>query len=334
MSDRDPAVKDSSALATAAIAPWTDPSASQPILDRGPALPLIISSSLYLRVLAAILIVWFHTPGTPGRQLVGPGLMVFLCLSFMQAGQRQAFWPTLRRRTRRLMLPWAAWWLIYAAARFRIARGVPTELTDPASIWTLLIWPSAHLWYLPFVYFNGMLVQAARHAMTPLNTRLKVAMSLMVGMLLLLLLPLAHNLPQLAGQWWVAMPTIGIGVAYGYALRLGRRQRQFGFAAVTVVVWLTCLPILAIGRADVAFTYAVGALLMLLCVVRVPRHRMVTRLASLTLGVYLVHPLAMFALWKFLGADQPYWVMLPATVVLSFALAALLRRMPYTRAIV
>lgn len=322
MSDAD------KATSTPAISPA--PAAA----SRAPTQPFIIGSTFYLRVVAATAIVWFHIPGVPGREYAAPGLMAFLCLSFMQAGQRQAFGPALRRRTQRLMLPWLAWWLIYAAARVRIDGGILHAVRPIDSFATFMTWPSAHLWYLPFVYVNGTLVQLARIVMTPLHTRLKVALSLGSGVVMLLLLPQARGLSWIATMWWLALPTIGLGVTYGYALRLDWRRRRFSFLAIAAAVWVGCVPNVLGDRYETALAYSVGALLMLLCVVRIPRPRIVTRLAALTLGVYLVHPLAMWILWRLIGFEQPHWITLSGTTLLSFTIVAAMRRLPYARAIV
>lgn len=297
-------------------------------------MPLIIGSSMYLRVAAAAALVWFHTPSTPFRYYVGgPALVVFLCLSFMQSGQRQAFWPSLRRRTERILVPWAAWWLIYAAAQFWMARGIPVELAN-FKAWTVLAWPKEHLWYLPFVFVNTLLVQAVRIGLTPLDKKIKLGLAFLGGLALLVLVSHIGEMPWIIGLWCLCLPAVGLGVAYGFALRLDRRRRLIAFTAIAATVCLAAIPAYIMGHRVVTLSYVIGSLLMLVCMVPIPRQRWVTWLACLTLGVYLVHPLVMLTLWKFLGAGQPYWIIAPLTLILSVVIAEAMRRLPYARAIV
>lgn len=314
---------------------WTPPAVQTCPVERAPSVPLIIGSSMYLRVAAAAALVWFHNPTAPFRYSVGgPALIVFLCLTFMQSGQRQAFWPALRRRAERLLVPWAAWWLIYAAAQFWMARGIPAGLADFRP-WTILAWPREHLWYLPFVFVNITLVQAVRIGLAPLdNKKIKLALAFLGGLALLVLVSRIGEMPWIVGLWCLCLPAVGLGVAYGFALRLDRCRRLIAFIAIAATICLAAIPAYIMGHHIVATSYTVGSLLMLVCMFPIPRQRWITWLACLTLGIYLVHPLVMLALWKLLGASQPYWVIAPLTLVLSTAIADVMRRLPYARAIV
>ncbi|MCC7408260.1 MAG: acyltransferase family protein [Phycisphaeraceae bacterium] len=293
---------------------WTPPVVQTRSAERAPSVPLIIGSSMYLRVVAAAALVWFHNPTAPFRYSVGgPALIVFLCLTFMQSGQRQAFWPALQRRAERILLPWLAWWLIYAAAQFWMARGIPAELAN-FKPWTILAWPREHLWYLPFVFVNITLVQAVRIGLAPLdNKKIKLALAFLGGLALLVLVSRIGEMPWIVGLWCLCLPAVGLGVAYGFALRLDRRRRLIAFTSIAATICLAAIPAYIMGHHIVTTSYAIGSLLMLICMIPIPRQRWITWLACLTLGVYLVHPLVMLMLWKLMGASQSYWVIAPLT---------------------
>jgi hypothetical protein len=105
----------------------------------------------WLRVLACLGIVWYHARG-PGEEFALAGLIVFVMLSVVLAHPREEpLKDRLHARAERLLLPWIFWWGVYA---------VLDVVTGRAGRWTAAEWPvlllagpSIHLWYLPFMFF-------------------------------------------------------------------------------------------------------------------------------------------------------------------------------------
>lgn len=296
---------------------------------------LDFSASPYLRLFGAAGIVWAHTAAdVPFRVIGGVGLAIFLYLSFLQAGQQRGFYAALKPRRKRLLVPLAGWWLIYALLSIWIARGIPRELTSPASIWVLLAWPAIHLWYLVFVFVGGISVRFIRKVVAPLNMHFKAAFALVFGLGLLASLAVTPNLPPVAAQFWYALPTIGLGLAYGYCLRLdGQLQRQ-AFIAIAALVAVACVPIWLWGESVVAVAYTSSALLMILCTVPMPRYRLLTRFSTMTLGIYIAHPLAMLIIRKVLGGDTPYVIVAVGTFFLAALITWSMRQTPILRRLV
>jgi hypothetical protein len=295
-----------------------------------------VSVSAYLRLFGAASIVWFHTaPGGPLRTVGGIGLAVLLYLSFLNVGQQRDFYATLKRQGTRLLVPWAGWWLVYAAISFWRAGGAPPELSPTASIWTLLAWPAIHLWYIPFVFFASLGMRLVLTITGPIQTQFKAALALVASLGLLSLLAVVPPLPSPAIQVVSAIPTIGLGVAYGYCLSMEcPRKRLWWFVAIGALVAASCVPIWFSEDRMAAIAYTGGSIMMILCTVSLPRHRLLIRLSSLTLGIYLAHPFAMLVLWKFLGTDHPHWVFALATLVLATLMTWAMRQIRFLRLMV
>jgi fucose 4-O-acetylase-like acetyltransferase len=297
-------------------------------------IPLIINGTLYLRVFAAASIVWFHTPGVPARSVGGIGLALFVYLSFMNVGGMQSPRAMLARRGRQLLLPWAFWWLVYAAERVWLARGIPSEVASPESIWALLVWPSVHLWFLPFLFATHFLVLAARAAAAPISAPMKSVLALAVGLLLLECIAITPQLPPFAAQIWRATPAIGVGLVYGYCVTLSRPRQLVAVLIVGILVTAASLLAWWAGDHVVAVAAAGSSALMVLVALPVPRYRWVMRLARLTMGVYLIHPLAMHMVRKLIGAGAPFWIVAPGTWLLATGLAWVMSRNRVLRAVV
>jgi len=295
-----------------------------------------LAASAYLRLFAAASIVWFHVAHSgPVASVAAVGVGIFIYFSFMHLGRENGFRVFLNRAGKQLLLPWAAWWLFYAATRFWVARGVPPEINAAAPIGTLLAFPAVHLWYLPFVFLASLGVVAVRETLTPWPAQIKVVIALVAGLALVPLFGSTDQLPTTLQMIVYATPAIGLGLVYSYCMRLeSSSQRRGWFIAIAALVAVACVPLWSAGIYIVATGYTVASLLMILCTFSLPRNRLLMRLSSLTLGIYLVHPFAILVLWKIVGPFRPRWLFALAAFALSALIVAGMRRVRYLRALV
>lgn len=297
-----------------------------------------ISASAFLRVFACVCIVWFHTdPHGFVKGIGGIGLAIFLFFSFMYAGDHRDIGTALKRRSRRLLVPWAGWYLVYATIRFWVARGVPPELHSLTSIWTLLDWPAIHLWYLPFVFFASLAFLGFGAIATSIPTWIRIAITLGAGLGMLSIMGGISVEPLPLGIAVRALPAVALGQVYGYCLKTECRKKQMGqFVAIAALVAAACIPNWFWGEQGrmVAIAGTVSSLLMILYTLRLPRYRLILRLGSLTPGIYLAHPFAALVLWKFLGSGLDHWAFALATFVLAASVTWGMRRTRFVRAIV
>ncbi len=289
-----------------------------------------------LRIVAAFGIVAFHF-GPKAFSTVGyAGLPTFLLITFALVGLRgklRLSTDSVKRRFRRLMVPWMAWWIIYLCVR------LPKVLRTGAAVgfdytW-LLAGPRIHLWYLPFAFLGTLL---ASLIVTQAASR-SVAGIRLLGALGILSLAVFCQLPGdlrllPLGEWWVATPSIFIGLCIGltWRFRTEKRVLELGLLAVGCVIagGLGCLG----ARSQAGIAYAIGTVCVIACVL-VPKAAPVPgakALADLTMGVYLIHPLVFLLLTKFLG-EEPTLPRAGAIYLCSLLAIHVLRRFPFGRKI-
>lgn len=134
----------------------------------------------YARLLAAIGIVWFHS-GAPGAHLGYAALPFFLMLTewmaFATAG-RMSFAPYVLSRLNRLMLPFAAWSLVYGGLKLVEIALSGRPLSSEFAWWMLATGPALHLWFLPFATLMSI-------AIFPLANRRWTLAGIIVSVMLL-----------------------------------------------------------------------------------------------------------------------------------------------------
>lgn len=282
----------------------------------------------YLRVGSAVTIVWFHASDAPGKLWGGSGLVVFVALSFIHAAQPAPLATFLRRRARRVLMPWTFWTIFYAAMSLLLRR----ELPPLASAWGVVAESATHLWYLPFLFVNSAALQVARPLLRSVPAPARGLVALAVGMALLLALPwlpLAAA-PMSVAIWIKALPAACIGIALGSGLRRGALH-QVG--AIVACVAIGSWSLFHAGMEIDAIAYALGTALSALCALPVPRSRFVTKLALLTPGIYLIHPFAFLFVWRLLPAP-PFWAFVLVGVMGGAAAAWVLKQNGLTRMLV
>jgi hypothetical protein len=116
----------------------------------------------YLRLFNSFCIVYFHASLALPIWLKGCLLVFIITTSFLSGARHRAFsWPIQRLRARRLLVPWACWFMLYGLINVR--HGQPLVWQTPGSWGLISDWLSgtaAHLWYVPFAFFCLMLLDA------------------------------------------------------------------------------------------------------------------------------------------------------------------------------
>lgn len=254
-----------------------------------------------VHVLGACGIVWFHADHATLMRGVGyAGLPAFVFLSgyLLARNAPRRPWPALcRGRARRLALPFVAWSLAYGM--LALLRGEPTPFGADAL--DVLAGTSLHLWYLPFVLLVTVPLSAlAKRAQYARRPGTLPALLLATGLLALALEPTDADLWRAPlSQWLFALPAVCMGAALGCAPDAVTRRRQ----ALVLVPGVLVLASLRSGVEPVdALAYALGvpaalaatfapATTLSLATTLGPARSLLARLAELTLGVYLMHPL-------------------------------------------
>jgi len=282
------------------------------------------------RITAAFFIVWDHAHA-PGWKIGYLALALFLMLtaflslqSFERSearGEGAGFW---KKRAVRLLMPWIFWCAVYRLVH-EVVSDDPRPLPILGDPWSLLIGPSFHLWFLPFVALALPAVSALSHWV---RGRQQLALACIGLVALSLPLQWVHadgTVPEPMPQWAFSLPLFLFGILHAIAARLGAQWMTLGAAAVVSIVSMAFWPDFWAGQmllAALVFEIAWRAPI---------RGSWPTVLAGYAFGVYLMHPFFMLVAYKLFGVEiDPI-----AGALFTFACAALateaFHRLPYLR---
>lgn len=294
-----------------------------------------------LRIAAAVGIVWFHTEGAPYVQIGYAGLPIFLLIYFSLLTRQSGAHSTLeflQRRWDRLLKPWLFWSAVYGAAK--LAKAAYTmegsQLGQMLSLETFLAGPYIHLWYLPYAFVSGLLLYVINRRLVKSSEALVIIAATVLGLLLLTASSMGlalNDLPRPLPQWGFGLAAVPLGLALGRSLAVSSRRRQVGFLALVSLTTLGVSALLvSLGFDSAAVPYSVAiALVSLAYAWPIRPHGSITVVASLTLGIYLLHPLVARGVVHLLPLPEHYIASILLTACLSAAVAWALRQTPLRR---
>ncbi|WP_380781207.1 acyltransferase family protein [Sphingomonas sp. R86520] len=237
-----------------------------------------------LRVIAAFGIVWFHA-AAPGYSIAYAGLVVFLVLS--------SYFETLRTTNSisagallfRLGVPWLFWMVVFGA--FRIARHLPLFPTELGLVSGLLYGTKAHLWFMPYLLASTLALRVLRR--TRIWSMLPV---IAFGLSLVALATVSVWRPGSlsAGPPWAQYAQALTPTLFGIILIRGRGMARWMTAVIiTAMLGIALLPFSGVG---IPYFIGCGAVMAALIAQawRPLRTTIPSRISTLLLGVYLIHP--------------------------------------------
>jgi surface polysaccharide O-acyltransferase-like enzyme len=291
-----------------------------------------------LRILAAIGIVWFHTDGAPHRQIGYAGLPVFLLIFVSllttrgSAGTIRGF---LRRRYDRLLKPWLFWSAIYGLCRLTKAACAMdiAALREMVSVETLTAGTSIHLWYLPYAFLLSVLIYEFNRWTARANHVVVTSTAVLAGVAFLAVHAVGiwgHELPRPLPQWEFGLAAIPLGIAMGRCLEISPRELQrLSLLMISLAIVIGCQILNSRGFDSAVVPYGIGV--SLVCIAyswEIRSDILVSSLAPLTFGVYLIHPLVAYGLQQILTPDGSYSLFVLLTVCISALVVLALKRTP------
>lgn len=233
-----------------------------------------------LRILSAFGIVWFHSK-ISGSNYGYAGLIFFLILSvYLGGGQKNI---SLQKRARRLLIPWCVWFVFYGAINLLLQK--PLVPLHNGLIAGLLAGPRIHLWYLPFVFFVLILMDAIKPR---INLSILAYSGAVLAIVILMTSGLWCESIIRLGQPWAqyahAVPSIFVGVFF------------LGFHAINKKFSIPLLMLMLLASAYkpqsdfYAYTIGIFAFSLLLLQIPIPAIIDVRPVSQLSLGIYLLHP--------------------------------------------
>jgi len=257
-----------------------------------------------LRIVAAFGVVAFHS-FVPGRDIAYAGLVCFLILlPYVDLKYCSHRVRSVAQLARVLLVPWMFWMLAYGALNILLQR---PPLGAP-----ILMGTSPHLWFLPFAFLVLVVLNLVKPRVDPV---LVMWASALAASALLITAPwwrsVSTTWEQPWGQWMHAAAPVAAGAAFGLADRVA-----FGRVALLLVVASASLA--PWTDAKVAYLVGMGAMVLIMLLGGRFWRWNVQSVANCTLGVYLIHPIWIIAVTRYLGFGS----YLTASVVFAGSLAS------------
>jgi peptidoglycan/LPS O-acetylase OafA/YrhL len=326
--------------------------ASQVLADCAilPAQPAAVSLSVpsqrvagidFLRIMAAVGIIWFHTEGAPYALIGYAGLPAFLLIYFSLVIKQSRAHTTgefVRRRWDRLLKPWLFWSAAYGLCRvIKAAHTMDVSSIERMfSVETLLVGTRIHLWYLPYAFASGLLLHVLNRRIRETNDLMVVFAATFLGISALaagaISLQTYHLAPPLP-QWEFGLAALPLGLAVGRALTIPSRRTQMLLLSVVCTTTVGTSAILtSLGWGSTAIPYSLAMLLVCLAYGwQINGNGLIATVAPLTLGMYLLHPLVICGLTQFLPAEGHYAAFVILAACVSGAVTWALMQTPLRR---
>ena len=264
------------------------------------------------RIIAAFGIVWFHSGNRFAREIAYGGLIYFaIVAAYFALNSNRTH--RLTERAKRLLIPCGVWSIVYGAAHFVVnGRVFPGEYTWFSALFAT---PSIHLWFLPYLFLVLTCLDGARRVFSPKSIGLAGGL---LAVVLLLSAPWWRQVTPVEpfGQWAHVTPAILIGLFLSASRLIPFPVR----CAVACGIGGSLLYLVYTHESGVGVPYATGyaaSLILLWSESVIPPNRVILKVSSASLGVYLVHPLLLASFMR-CGIDH-YGV-----PVLVFALSVLI----------
>jgi hypothetical protein len=233
----------------------------------------------------------------------------------------------LRQRSTRLLLPWAAWFLIYGL--LNLIKGKPFFPYTSNFLQNILYGPWFGLWFLPYCFVSAFIVYELQRISTSINILSRFYFSYIIALFTLVavsLIRVSYSPLVPWAQWLQAIPSIPIGLTMIHALAIPQSSIK-RLLLLQLGISVGCASLFFIDP-SLSQSYGIGSLLTTigLIIKRNPFPK-IAKLSSLCLGVYLIQGVVMsglrFVPWV---AQTDYGKLFLLTVTISFAMIALIKR--------
>ncbi len=314
-------------MSTAAASPSASPSVKP---GEPPARSSRLASVEFLRILACFGIVWFHHAGSRPVNLGNPGVSLFLMISiaFLGLDLRRAGTKNLSRRAGRLALIWVAWSAMYAAFNVAKALVAKRSVGEYFDAWMALTGPSIHLWFIVFLLLATILAGLAWPLVRTLHSRGLPLLILAGASIPICALVFESVSTYPLPQWAIGVPSVFFGILLGNQIEGPAWSFRARSVWVGTMVCGAGVTLLLNLDASVPFaTLLGGTVLAIGWSMPIPFADAVRHLASLTLGIYLMH-IGVGTVLRAYGPELPALMHVAVVFALCAALTAAWKRSP------
>ena len=291
-----------------------------------------------LRILAAICVASFHIHYSFPRSIGVIGFII-LMLSFsvfvVNKSEKYDVSDQMKRKAQRLLKPWLFWSGVYGALGLMKVIYTSVPFSDVFYVTMFLTGTRLHLWFLPFAFVATLFLALLHQLTIRMSKAVDIMASSLVGALCVLGCSIIRSRAELqtpVEQWILGVPAIPIGFAIGYSMLLEKaHERRNCYLWITIMMIVTSVILTFLGYSNIfAINYCVSVALVCCALYwRGELDLISSKLASLSFGIYLIHPLVVTFFNHLALAQQQHPVMLLFLVVsISALITFVLKRTP------
>lgn len=293
----------------------------------------------WLRIFAAFGIVVFHAYDRQSGLIRSIGyfglpafLSIFSALLFERSSLFGSFSMFLRKRGRRLLLPWLFWSCIYLLLALVKTYWVHKPDSFELSIQTFLTGTSIHLWYLPYAFLASILIYGLIRLRPKLGRSfLFLCIAGFLGVLVFSSYVLKHwRLPVPFPQWVFGTPAVFYGLllmSLYQSLPFRSRLAAGIFLVIGTEILLAAL--YEMGYSGLCVSYGIACPLVgavfLVSGENIPTASIALKGGELTYGIYLIHPL-LLSFCRFILGEAGSWFVVISVFAISLAFTYILKR--------
>ena len=299
-----------------------------------------------LRIVSAFGVASFHTHEWFPRSIGVAGFIILLlsyCAFVVNKPEPYGIATVARRKAERLLKPWLFWSVIYGMLGLAKIVYENVSFSDVFSPTMLVTGTRIHLWFLPFAFVAALFLAYVHRKIVGIRDSYTIITSISIGGLFVFgcsIIQSHLHPPTPLAQWILGLPAIPIGFAIGRIKILERTEdRKKYFVFVIFSALAACVGCILFDRlshgiwlnysSKFAVRYFVS--LVVFCAALHWRGKLdpvSATVASLSYGIYLVHPLVLVPFYQFSIAIQHPLLLLFLVLSVSSLITFVLRKTP------
>jgi surface polysaccharide O-acyltransferase-like enzyme len=299
-----------------------------------------------LRILSAFGVASFHTHDWFPRSIGVAGFIILLlsyCAFVVNKPEPYGIAKVARRKAERLIKPWLFWSVIYGMLGLAKMVYENVSFSEVFSPTMLLTGTRIHLWFLPFAFVAALVLAWIHKRIVGVRDSYTIITAVSFGALCVFgcsIIQSHLHPPTPLAQWILGLPAIPLGFAIGRIKILQKtedRKKYFVFVILSalaacggcVVFDRLCHGIWLNYSSKFAVRYFVS--LVIFCAALNWRGKLdpiSASLASLSYGIYLVHPLVLVPFYLFNIAIQHPLLLLFLVLSVSSLITFILKKTP------
>lgn len=300
-----------------------------------------------LRIISIYAVVSFHSHQWFPDSLCFVGLIILLlcsCAFVVNKSEVCGQADLIKRKAKRLLMPWVFWSMAYGGLGLVKMVIENVSFSDVFSPTMLLTGTRAHLWFLPFVFVAAIFLGFVHRMIVKVSERVVIVTAIMIGALAVLVCSIIQSYVMLwtpIVQWALGLPSIPLGFALGRILLVkdDRHKRNYYLLAnlSTAIVAITSVLFVWLGnvtysRFGIIYTMRYCVSMVLICSALYWQGALdiISReLASLSYGIYLIHPFVVITFYEFGIAIEHPLVLLFLVLFISSLIVFVLKKTPF-----